>query len=232
MVPTAAVLGAVPGSGTGSGQVARPTRQYTASARSPLWPFLATLVIAVGGFALAVSLAAADDRSIEGTSDVAASEWVLVGVLIAATVAAIAWLYRIGANGGTFGLGLILINVFPIDLAVGNIFLSFGSGGVAIGAMIYAAHYLLLYRPFLVGIWRAGDLPAEWAIIGWLPAVVSSPLLFYGLWNESSALVLVGGILAGISGLVQFVSLLAVTIIQHIGIGADRRAVRAAATAG
>lgn len=229
--------------GAGWAAASRPAtsvhHEYTRFATSPLWWMLASIAVGLVGVAVWVVTvvgvsASADDATLSdgaaaglGVGTIAA-----IVLLFASWVLSIMWIYTIGQNAGTYGLGLMIATWFPIYL-VPLLFL--GPTVFTIGLLVWACWP---YRLLVTGIWTAGRLPRAWAIVGWAPIALGLVLVL-GAWltvesssdtwgdgastGDAAALWVVGNAITGIGSVFVWAAILTVTIIQHVGIRNDRR---------
>lgn len=218
--------------------VSSASRAYPARAVSPLWWALATVVLGVATAAAVVGAGPAIDSSSIDTfdssgfstfepldtrsdpdSDVAG--WLALAALglgLVTYACAIGWIATIGTNGRTFGVGLVLLLFLPWYLPLALL----GVVGFYTLLAVWIVMLVWPYRLLVQGIWEAGGLPSVWGALGWLPLFLGYPMMF-----GPTAVGIAGIVLICIANLFNFGSLMAVTVIQHLGIRADRRARRA-----
>ena len=217
------------------GEAPRHKRNYPSSAQSPLWWFLASIVLGIAGYAIVIFAVVVSSDTASTFEDWTASftAGVIFGfvLLIVAMICTIVGLLHIGANGGTFGGWVVANALFPVWAII---FLIGGELGILVSYLLY---YCWPYRQLVTGIWAAGRLPRAWALLGWVPAAVGMLLIAIvaGVSRDQvsstsdtlsvAGLVPVLGMM--VSGVFAFGATVTVVIIQHIGISEDRRALRA-----
>lgn len=219
--PTAATLGMVPTYAPTAAERG-PQRLYKEFATSPLWAALAAIACYVFGWAALVSGLAADISSYDtfdsARTDASTLTYVALFLFFCGWLAMILWLYQIGNNASTYGGGLLLgIAVYPFTAIL---FALAGWVGVLAYYLIY---FLWPARLLSSGIWKAGRLPPLFAILGWAPAALGITMAVLGAQADLPILALLGTIGLVVTAVWWPVTLVAVTIIQHLGIAQDRR---------
>ena len=209
----------------------RPSRNYPIDSTSPLWWLLASIGIGLVAFSISVLgvFAASSSDSTEDALAVFSGSGLLGSfIMLFAYVCVFVWIYTIGKNGGTYGIGLVLLVAFPIYLIP---FVLLGAGGVLFAVLVY---FCWPYRLFVTGVWKAGRLPPVWALLGWVPPAMATALFLGAVIAYSNTstqtgsgaalgIVVAAQLLWLISWVFNLISLLSVTLIQHLKIREDRR---------
>lgn len=219
--PSAASFGSVP-TYAPTTQERGPQRQYKEFATSPLWPALTMVGCYLAGWVTLIK-GLADDLSSYDSFDTVRTgasslTYVALFLFFCCWLALIWWLYQIGSNAGTYSGGLLFgVALYPLSAPL-----------FALAGWIGILGYYLIYflwpaRLLSSGIWKAGRLPPLFAVLGWAPAALGISMMVLGAQMDSPAVVAVGTIGVILTAIWWPVTLVAVTIIQHLGISRDRK---------
>ncbi|MGN6692640.1 MAG: hypothetical protein ACTHN0_00545 [Aquihabitans sp.] len=239
--------------GFGGDRAAESKIRATARGTSPLWYMLGAIAAVV--LTWVVLIAALGTVSIEDETSSetgSAGLGLIVFVLaLAVFVLVLLWLRQIGVNGGQFGGGLVFLAMLPweaLPFVGSSTMTSLGSMQARSVAALLATVVvvLLIRRPLIVGVWRAGHLPAPvLAEILWMLTFLGSVLFagaramaylnpiehstaYYTSYSiePNAGAVLVALFCSVVAGVGWLVTLLVVTIVQHVDISDARRKLR------
>lgn len=227
----------------------RTTHRYTTTARSPLWFLLGSWLCLAGAFAVFVAWAGWSDPFDDQAGVDVAVLVVPVLLLIAGSVLGLLCLRQIGVNAGRYGVWLVLfagiqweglayagrdraesLEAYQLRTVV----------ALLVGTLLLAT----VRRAYVTKLWLAGPLPAPGlSHLLWLPSLVVSVILnvalavqafgaqqvttaTYTAWRvepvPAGVIVLYVGVQI-LVGLGMLVTTLSAIIVQHVGIGRERR---------